>query len=285
MADARERPADTTDPSAAQTAKYGGRVPVVLAFVGVWMALGLSLNLDVNEYLLLGVPLTVGFQLLVRRPLLALWVRDAPRPRLNLKFLLVSAAFAALPGYELFRAVEQNRGWVIIGWYSCAVFGAVGIGYAVQSATRRVSRSIAPALAITLFVWLFLVVMGVRTHGWGVLSGSALWTAVRWTLLYFPVCFVIEEVTFRGALDGYYYRPEDRKGIGTAAQLSFLWGIWHLGVFPWPDALITAAIQLGVWHMLVGVPLTMSWRIGGNLLVPAAAHAAIDGVRNAMMNP
>jgi len=29
--------------------------------------------------------------------------------------------------------------------------------------------------------------------------------------------------------------------------------------------------------------LCLAWRMGGNLLVPAAAHAALDGVRNALL--
>ena len=39
----------------------------------------------------------------------------------------------------------------------------------------------------------------------------------------------------------------------------------------------------GSWGMLPGIPLCLSWRTGGNLLVPAAAHAALDGVRNALL--
>jgi len=42
----------------------------VLIFVVVWMAAGWIFHLDVNAYLLLGVPLVVLFQLFVaRRPL------------------------------------------------------------------------------------------------------------------------------------------------------------------------------------------------------------------------
>jgi len=48
-------------------------------FIALWMALGWTLKLDPNQYLLLGTPLTVIFQLFVnRRPLRAMWVRNAP---------------------------------------------------------------------------------------------------------------------------------------------------------------------------------------------------------------
>jgi len=51
----------------------------VLAFVAVWMILGWILHLDVNAYLLIGVPLVGLFQRFIRRqPLRNLWVRDTP---------------------------------------------------------------------------------------------------------------------------------------------------------------------------------------------------------------
>jgi hypothetical protein len=42
------------------------------------------------------------------------------------------------------------------------------------------------------------------------------------------------------------------------------------------------ALWLGCWHLVGGLPLSLSWRSGGNPLVPAA-HAALDGVRNALL--
>jgi hypothetical protein len=55
-----------------------GRYLQVLALVVVWIAIGFYFRVDANSYLLLGVPLTVVFQLAVaRRRLSALWVRDA----------------------------------------------------------------------------------------------------------------------------------------------------------------------------------------------------------------
>jgi hypothetical protein len=51
----------------------------VLAFVGVWIAAGLLLDMSAQAYLLLGIPLTAGFQLFVRkRPIKDLWVRGGP---------------------------------------------------------------------------------------------------------------------------------------------------------------------------------------------------------------
>ena len=43
------------------------------------MAAGFAFDLSANAYLLLGIPITVGFQALVaRRPLRALWLLQAP---------------------------------------------------------------------------------------------------------------------------------------------------------------------------------------------------------------
>jgi hypothetical protein len=50
---------------------------VVTALVAAYVALGFVFHLDVNSYLLLGIPLTLGFQVLVaRRPRSELWLRD-----------------------------------------------------------------------------------------------------------------------------------------------------------------------------------------------------------------
>jgi hypothetical protein len=247
------------------------------------MALGWAFKLGPNEYLLLGVPLTAAFQLGVRRqPLRALWVRSAPPLRVTPQWLLVTAALAALPAYELYQGGFRG-GWVPVAWLGCAILGAAAAAYAIQHAGRRVARSVPPALTMVVLISALMLFVGLTQRGLAVLSGSALLVIARWGLLYFAVSFLLEEVTFRGALDAHLYRPEDRRGGGSAVALSFLWGVWHLPVVPVEGVLLLAAVRLGLWHMLVGFPLSISWRIGGNLLVPAAAHAFINGVRNATL--
>ncbi len=255
---------------------------VVVAFVAFWMALGWLLKLDANAYLLLGVPLTASFQVVVaRRPIRALWVRDAPRLRVDRTWLLTTAALAALPMYELSQG--YRGGWVVIGWYLCAIAGAPAAAYALQNWDRRAVRAVPVALGMLVFV---SAVMAFITVGRGwimVLSRPAISQAARWTLLYLPVCFMLEEVAFRGALDSYLWRPGEKGAAYSTIELSFLWGIWHLPIVPIGEHLFLVALGLGCWHMLPGVPLSLSWRTGGNLLVPAAAHAALDGVRNALL--
>ena len=64
---------------------------VIGAFVALWMAMGWLLKLDGKAYMLLGLPLTAGFQVVVaRRPIRALWVRNAPRLRVDRTWLLTT---------------------------------------------------------------------------------------------------------------------------------------------------------------------------------------------------
>ena len=61
-----------------------------LAFVGVWVAAGLLLDMSINTYLLFGIPLTAGFQLFVRkRP-----IKD-PMMRLRLLAPILVVVFLA----------------------------------------------------------------------------------------------------------------------------------------------------------------------------------------------
>ena len=49
------------------------------AAVAIWMIMGFAFHLSGNAFLLLGVPITVILQRIVRRaPLRSMWVREAP---------------------------------------------------------------------------------------------------------------------------------------------------------------------------------------------------------------
>lgn len=232
---------------------------VIVAFVAVWMSLGWLLKLDADVYLLLGVPLTASFQLVVaRRPIRALWVRDAPPLRVDRTWLLTTGALAALPLYELSQA--YRHGWVIIGWYICAILGAPAAAYAIQHCDRRVSRAVPPALGMLVFVSLLMAFIAVGRGGMAILSGSAIVQAARWTLLYLPVCFMLEEVTFRGALDSYLWRPGEKDASWSTIEISFLWGLWHLPLVPIEGTLFSGRASAG-----------MLARTAGQSLVPVLA--------------
>src|SRR5262249_21718909 len=110
---------------------------VAFVFVALWMALGWALKLDPNQYLLLGAPLTVIFQLFVhRRPLRAMWVSSAPRLLVTWKWALLTVALAALPAYDLCR-IRFSLGWAVVGWHICAILGAPAVAYAIQNYDLR----------------------------------------------------------------------------------------------------------------------------------------------------
>jgi hypothetical protein len=98
----------------------------VLAFVALWMALGWILHLDVNSYLLIGLPLVVPFQRFVRqRPLRQLWVRDAAAFRLGLVGIVIAVLLMLAPGYDLIFVAVPKKLWLVALWLLCAMAGCI----------------------------------------------------------------------------------------------------------------------------------------------------------------
>ena len=99
------------------------RLAVLLLFVAAWMACGWLFRLDPNVYLVLGVPLTVLFQRLVRRrPIRALWVREVPPFVLGWRGVVLAAALLAMTVADSWAAVlSATSGYasgnpVALGW-------------------------------------------------------------------------------------------------------------------------------------------------------------------------
>src|SRR5262249_30269228 len=116
------------------------RYTVVIVFVAVWMACGWLLQLDANAYLLLGVPLTILFQLLIRRrPLRTLWMRGAAPSRLRWQGLLVGVALSVIPLVELFSAAAIAE---VVGvlFSLCSIVGAFVAAFAFRQFDRDSSR-------------------------------------------------------------------------------------------------------------------------------------------------
>jgi CAAX prenyl protease-like protein len=274
----------------------------VLAFVAVWMAAAWIFHLDANAYLLLGVPLVTLFQLFIRRrPLQELWVRDAAPFRLGWAGIVIAALFAIVPGYELVVVAFPQRLWVIALWLLCAVAGAVFAAFALRqqhaSATRRGLRGFIAAVLIG--VAYMAAFASARHHSIG-FPLPKLFFLLKQFLAYFAVCFVLEEVAFRGAFDSHIYQPRSNgQATGSpwrtpandpaaisAIFVSALWGVWHLPVVvsaPSASAIAAAIPALIVPCTLVGVPLSFCWRASGTLVLPAAAHALIDAYRNTVL--
>ncbi len=261
----------------------------VLIFVVVWMAAGWIFHLDVNAYLLLGVPLVVLFQLFIaRRPLRNLWVRDATTFRLGLVGIVLAALLILAPGYDLFFVALPTKSWVVASWFLCAMAGAVFAAFALSrqraSAARQGLPSFIAALLIGICITATIAITNHRSIGFPL---PKLVFMVKQFLLYFTVCFAVEEVVFRGALDSHVYQPRsDGQASGSpwlsAIFVSALWGIWHLPTAPVSSASAFAEVIpfVIVVHTLSGVPLSFCWRASGTLVLPAAAHALVDAYRN-----
>lgn len=106
---------------------------------------------------------------------------------------------------------------------------------------------------------------------------------LRSLLLYLAVVFVLEEVTFRGALDAHAHHPGEGRGLLSAVVVSVLWGLWHLPLADPAGPLWMTSLQLVAVHGVIGVLLSYAWRRTGSLAAPGLAHAVIDGVRNGLL--
>jgi hypothetical protein len=264
------------------------RVLEGVGFVAAWVGLGSLFPVSAEAYLLMGIPLTIAFQVLVRRrPVRELLVRaggagPVSPSGLSRRDVAVTALLVLAPLSWGLQAASGGNPWVI-GWYAAAVAGAAAAAYALRSTSvRAMLRSAALPTAIGV-VGNVLVVGGVNlATGTSIDLVAALGSVLKWLAIYFPATFVIEEVAFRGALDAHLHHPGEGRGFRSALFVSALWGLWHLPVadgMPFP----LLVLSLVTWHCVVGVPLSFAWRRSGNLSGPAFAHAAIDAVRNAFL--
>ncbi len=273
---------DRADPSVGRSSARR-RALEATTFVGLWVAAGYLLPVSSNGYLLLGIPLTIAFQVLVRRrPLRELFAAGTDRFRLDRPSAAFAAILAAVPGWFAVRSLS-GQDWQTTGWYLAATLGAACAAFAVRTGTVR-STLRAAALPVAVGAGGFTAVYGVMhvVSGTPLPVGQALTALPTYVALYFPATFLLEEVTFRGALDTHVHRLSDPRGWRSAAFVSALWGVWHL---PVSHALPfwLQLTELVIVHIALGVPLSMAWRRTQNLAAPALAHAVNDAVRNAVM--
>ena len=264
----------------------------VLAFVALWMAAGWLFHLSPDAYLLVGVPFVVLFQLLIRRqPLRYLWVREATSFRLGRIGLALAGILILVPGYELGVVALPKELWIVSLWLSCAVAGAVLAAFALQEQRASALRRGLPGFVAAIVIGVAIMAAGALTRHHSVgFPFSKLFFLLKQFLLYFTVSFVLEEVVFRGALDSHLYQRRD-NGPATGSPwlsaifVSALWGVWHLPTLsiPSPSQIVSASLFLIIIHTLVGVPLSLSWRDSGTLVLPATAHALIDAYRNIIL--
>jgi membrane protease YdiL (CAAX protease family) len=279
---------------AALPAKQFVRCLQAVVFVAIWMAIGWVFHPDANSYLIAGVPLVMIFQIFVRKkPLVTLWIRDADRFRLDPLGIVLGFGMTILPGVRMVQTCRLAD-WPAhdpeILWYGCCIIGAFGAGFGFSRFTKKTWSELGfctltagvigggTMLLGTLARWALL-------HKPIVLNGAMAMNGMESFMLYVPVCFVLEEVVFRGALDSHVFQPGDKGQWWTAIFISTLWGWWHLPITGAAgfQQLMALIFLLPCIHVAVGVFLSISWRRGGNLAVPAAVHALIDAVRNMLM--
>ncbi|MVU83772.1 CPBP family intramembrane metalloprotease [Nocardia sp. ET3-3] len=271
------------------------RAVVACAVVAVYVVLGFVLHLGVNAYLLLGIPFTLLFPLVLhRRPVRELWVRRASPPvdrwtpvQVDRWVWVMFAVLAVVPVRGLSRLLTDTETawqWSEIGYSAATIGGAFALAWALRGLGRAGARRLAACLATAGLIGVSTVVGGFLLSGQGAPS-PAPWASLRLglesLLMYVPVVFVLEEVFFRGALDSYLHRDGEPGGLWSAALVSALWGLWHLPVAGVP---ITGGVVAGLlaFQIPVGMFLSLWWRRSGNLAVPGITHAVIDSVRNGL---
>jgi hypothetical protein len=265
-----------------------------VVFIAIWMTIGWLFHLGGDGYLVLGVPLVVIFQLLVRKkPLVTLWIRDAERFRLSPLGILLGCCLAILPTVRLVQTV-RSVDWASqipeILWYVCCIVGAFGAAFSFCRFTKRTWKELGFCLSTAGLIGCGTMLLGAlirraMLHKPIVLNGHMAAVGIGSFILYVPVCFVLEEVVFRGAIDSHVFQPGDKGQWWTAFFVSTLWGWWHL-----PIVGVTGIEQFAVYifllpciHIAVGVFFSLSWRRSGNLAVPSTVHAFVDAVRNMLM--
>jgi len=255
----------------------------ITAAVAIWIALGIIFHLGARSYLLLGIPITAGFQWGVRgQPLRALWLRDAPPFRLDAMGWAMTLLLAVYPCCRLvgdLRARMPDR----IGMDLAAVAGAFAAAYALRNFHRETLRPLVLCLATAGAIGILIMIGSGLGVGFAHRTVSQrLWIGVSSLLIMVPITFVLEEVSFRGAFDAHMHHPGEPRGIWTALLVSSLWGLWHLPVVLGQAPLVALVPQLLVVHCAIGVPLSIYWRRSGNLFVTGSTHALVDAVRDAL---
>lgn len=262
-----------------------------IALVALLIAIGEIFRPGIITYLLLTIPATAAFQLLVRhRHLQDLWVRDGPKLERRTIGLVVAIALSVVPLITLIRGRFQLDE---VLYLLAAVIGAFVASYALRQGSRATLRDFALCMATAGLIGAVLLVsheIFVETQRWtrgaagqpsGLVPLKPLFFFQQWLIL-FPVSFLMEEVTFRGALDSHVHHAGERFGVLSAIFVSLLWGLWHLPTLSASLPLAQRIVAVLPLQLAVGPFLSLWWRRSGNLSVTAGTHAFIDALRNAL---
>ena len=258
------------------------RAVVATAVIGAYMALGFAFRQGAEGYLLLGIPITVAFLVLVvRRPLRSLWLRKAPPITFTGRSMVAIVGMAIPPAAVAVSGIRDGD-FTLIGWGLAGMVGAVGAVYALRAMDRDAVRSTIRTTLIAGAVLVgIMVAYRLATGGFHGNLAAAVTTAVVSLATYLPVVFVIEEVLFRGLLDPYLHGSTPGPDRASALFGSALWGLWHLPVAFLALGVLTIP-YLVIVHTTMGYFMVTAWRRTGNLAAPGLSHAVIDALRNAV---
>lgn len=183
-----------------------------VAFVATWVTAGYLLGLSSNGYLLLGIPLTAAFQLGVRRrPLRELFAGGTTRFALDRKGAAMATVLAITPGYYAAQAFTAGD-WTTFGWYLAAMAGALAAAFSLRASSLRATLRSA-ALPVAVGAVGMATVYGVVhvATGTPLPAMAALAALAKYTALYYPATFLLEEVAFRGAIDAHVHHDGDTR--------------------------------------------------------------------------
>ena len=258
------------------------RATVATAVIGAYIALGFAFRLGAEAYLLLGIPITIGFQILVvRRPLRSLWLLQAPPMTFTPRSIAATVVLAIAPAIVAVGGVRDGD-LALVGWGLAAMVGAIGAVYALRVMDRDAVRLTIRTTLITGAVLVgVMVAYRLATGGINGNLAAALTTTAISLLTYLPVVFVMEEVLFRGLIDTYLHGSTPGPDRASALYGSALWGLWHLPVAFLALGVLTIP-YLVVVHTTMGYFMVTAWRRTGNLAAPGVSHAVIDALRNAV---
>jgi len=261
-------------------ARYGQ----VALFTAAYIIPGYLFKLKAQSYLLLGIPLTIIFQLLiVRQPLHKLWLRDEQKFSLDKGAWAIACLLAVFPAYKVYQLAQTERlNAVQLGYYLAALVGAIGAGYSFSRLTKKTGRDLLLCLGISLLIRSAMYLAALLQTRKG--AQPDYMQGIASLLTYIPIAFVVEEVVFRGMLDTYIHPIGEPRGFGSAFFTSALWGLWHLpityigGMSPW---MVPAVLVIR--HTIFGISFALFLRRSGNLAVPSFSHAVVDAMRDAII--
>ena len=133
--------------------------------IGGYMALGFAFRLSAEGYLLLGIPITVAFQILVvRRPLRALWLGGTPPMTFTRRSILAVVVVAIAPAVIVIRGVRDGDP-VLAAYGLAAIVGAIAAVYAMRAMDRDAVRSTVRTTLITGAILVGIMVVFRLVHG------------------------------------------------------------------------------------------------------------------------